>query len=70
MIDAISGQILKHKTESSIENAKDILTAKSSDGKDNDGDKTCDYNGCDKNRNIHYPKNPNCDNATDNSESS
>ncbi len=40
-----------------------------SDGKDNDGDKKCDHAGCDKNKNIFYPPDPQCSGPEDDSES-
>lgn len=45
-------------------------TPECSDGKDNDRDKTCDYNGCQKNKAVFYPADPNCTGPEDTSESS
>ena len=45
-------------------------TPECSDGKDNDGDKKCDYNGCAKNKIIFYDADPDCTGPDDNSESS
>lgn len=41
-----------------------------SDGKDNDGDKKCDLDGCAKNKAIWYPGDPECTSEYDTSESS
>ena len=39
-----------------------------SDRKDNDRDKTCDWDGCEKNKIIFYPKDPDCDSSDDRTE--
>ena len=53
-----------------IGNEPEIPKAECSDGKDNDGDKTCDYAGCAKNKVIWYPGDPDCTSESDTSESS